>query len=531
MKLRYLALFFILFSFTSQADLVERITLNPSRIDSNGASFAPSISADGRYIAFHSSANNLDFSDTNRFVDVYLYDRHLQNIQRVSLSSDGSEGDFISQFPAVAADGRFIAFQSDASNLVPNDTNRTTDIFVRDLVTAETVRVSVSSTGQEGNLPAMAPAISGDGRYVVFHSEASNLVSGDRNNLFDIFLHDRDTNTTQLISTETDGSATDGFSFNPLLSHDGRYIVYTSEATGLVADDNNGMADIFLYDQETASTRRVSVDAAGNEADNDSLSPAISAEGRYIAFASRATNLVPNDNNAVADIFVYDRQTATIERVSVSSSGAESNEAATNPAISGNGRYVAFNSAATNLVAEDNNTAIDVFVHDRATGQTRLLSVQQQQSSPEAASFFRPALSENGRWIAFESRMASLVSNDFNRVTDVFLYDQTYAATFNMLTTILRIPALTTSDGFHYTAELALLQDAPLQFEVTQLLPVEAGLAAVPTRFTATTLLLEMDTIEVLQPDGQREQYRARLQLDAEAFPYRLEVTELERAE
>src|SRR5207245_298074 len=222
----------------------------------------------------------------------------------------------------------------------------------------------------EGNGASTGVALSADGRFVAFTSVATNLVAGDANGVSDVFVHDRQAGTTERVSVDSAGSEGNGASTGVALSADGRFVAFTSVATNLVAGDTNGAADVFVHDRQTGTTERGSVDSAGSEGNGASTGVALSADGRFVAFTSAATNLVAGDTNGVTDVFVHDRQTGTTERVSVDSAGIEGNGASAGVALSADGRFVAFTSVATNLVAGDTNGAADVFVHDRGTTDT-----------------------------------------------------------------------------------------------------------------------------------------------------------------
>jgi Tol biopolymer transport system component len=278
----------------------------------NGASAsAPAISADGRYVAFSSYASNLVSGDTNGAEDVFVHDRETGATERVSVAADGSEtGRFTSSSaPSLSADGRYVAFTSGGSNLVPGDGNNSQDVFVRDRIERSIERVSVAGDGTEGNNFSSETAISADGRYVAFGSFSSNLVPGDRNNAADIFVRDRATGTTERVSVASDESEGNGFTSGPALSADGRYAGFASGATNLVEEDTNEGWDLFLRDRERGATERVSVAADGNEANDGSLTAsAIGGNGRYVAFASSASNLVAGDTNGQTDVFVRERK-------------------------------------------------------------------------------------------------------------------------------------------------------------------------------------------------------------------------------
>ncbi len=230
----------------------------------------------------------------------------------MSVATDGTEADGVSYTSAISADGRFVAFYSGATNLVSGDTNGTTDVFVHDRQTGTTERVSVATGGgQADNGSFGPPAISADGRFVAFYSNATNLVGGDTNSKYDIFVHDRQTGTTERVSVATGGGQATDSSQSPAISADGRFVTFYSNATNLVGGDTNGAADVFVHDRQTGTTERVSVATGGGQATGgDSYDPAISADGRFVAFDSAATNLVSGDSNSSDDMFVHDRGTS-----------------------------------------------------------------------------------------------------------------------------------------------------------------------------------------------------------------------------
>jgi Tol biopolymer transport system component len=266
------------------------------------SSWGPSISADGRYVAFSSSWAGLVPGDANSADDVFVRDRLGGTTERVSVRSDGSEANGNSGCTSISADGRYVAFESDATNLVDGDANGMTDVFVHDRLTGTTERVSVNTDGAEGNGPSVGIdtshesfatiAISADGRYVVFPSDADNFVPGDTNGQTDIFVRDRQTGATSRVSVAADGTQAAGASGSPSISGDGRYVVFHSKADNLVAGDTNGFQDVFLRDRQMDTTLRVSVTADGEEGDNRSGDPSISADGRCVAFDSLASNFV-----------------------------------------------------------------------------------------------------------------------------------------------------------------------------------------------------------------------------------------------
>jgi hypothetical protein len=369
-----------------------------------------------------------------------------QSTVRASVDAAGAEGSDWSGVsspggaPALSADRRWVAFESLAQNLVPGDKNGWIDIFVKDLTTGAIVRVSVDSAGVEGNSGGTYPSLSGDGRFVAFLSMSDNLVAGDTNATNDVFLHDRDPDgngifdegngVTTRVSVRSNGAQANKASNFPMVSADGSTVVFSSYASNLVAGDTNGASDVFAYDRLTAKTRRVSVDSAGVQANDASYYAAVSADGQRVAFQSHATNLVAGDSNGYADIFVRDRSAGTTNRVSVDSSGAQANSSSSDPGISADGNVVSFTSNATNLVAGDTNRVSDVFVHDRASGATERVSVDSAGTEADGVSVScLLAPSADGRFVAFYSSAYNLVSGDTNAVWDVFVRDRKSATT------------------------------------------------------------------------------------------------------
>jgi len=372
-------------------------------------------------MAFRSLAGNLVPLDTNHSTDVFVHDLAWRTTERVSVSSTGEQGNHDSFDASISLDGRYVAFGSLASNLVPGDTNGYEDAFVRDRSTGITTRVSVSSTGEQGNANSFHPAISADGRYVAFHSQATNLVSPDTNgSAYDIFLHDRASGTTKLVSRSTTGVQGNAQSLYPWISADGRYVVFESLASNLVPGDTNGASDVFVRDCASDVTTRVSVSSTGAQGNSTSDSPSISADGRFVAFRTFASNLVPGDTNRTGDVLVHDRVTGTTTRVSVTSGGQQADYSSFLSSISSDGRYVAFESFATNLVPRDTNGSVDIFVHDRVRGITTRVSVstygEQANSDCDA-----PVISADGRYAGFASHATNLVPLDANSAPDDFV--------------------------------------------------------------------------------------------------------------
>jgi Tol biopolymer transport system component len=417
------------------AGVTERVSVSTGGEQGNGQSIHPAVSADGRYVAFGSYASNLVPGGTNGYADVFARDRLAGTTELVSVSSSGGQGDYGSggMAPSISADGRYVAFVSEASNLVPGDTNAHQDIFVRDRLAGATMRVSVSSSGEQGDNDSRFASISGDGRYVAFHSYASNLVPGDTNGTWDVFVRDRVLGVTERVSVSTGGEQTNGQSYYPSISGDGRYVAFQSDASNLVPGDTNGCFDVFVRDRLSGTTERVSVSSAEEQGNWHSQLPCISADGRYVAFHSSATNLVPGDTNVspygdpLPDVFVRDRAAGLTELVSVSTGGQQGNGGSGYPglSVSADGRYVAFDSEATNLVPGDTNGTWDIFVRDRLLGTTERVSVSTGgEQGNDYSGGYAVSISADGRYVAFASYASNLVPGDTNGTWDVFVRDR-----------------------------------------------------------------------------------------------------------
>jgi Tol biopolymer transport system component len=324
----------------------------------------PAISADGRYVAFASSATNLVKGDRNQVADIFLRDRQAGTTERVSMVDRRTEANADSLSPSISPDGRFIAYASFADNLVPGDTNFTSDVFLLDRSTRTLQRVSVSSTGAQANNTSGEPAVSPDGRLVAFSSDATTLIPGDVDDAAsDVYLRDVPAGTTEGISTASTGIVR--HSGGPAISADGSVVAFHSWDSGLVVPDTNDRYDVYVLNRTTGVTERVSIDSTGVQGNNDSTGASISSDGRFVAFTSDADNLVTGDTNFDIDVFVHDRATHTTVRASVSTNGMETGFelGSLNASISSNGQVVAFESEG-GLVPEDGGFPVDVFVHD-----------------------------------------------------------------------------------------------------------------------------------------------------------------------
>lgn len=396
----------------------------------------PDVSDDGRFVAFVSGATNLIPVDTNGRWDVFLRDQQLGVTTRVNVDSSGVPADDHGDFPMLSRDGRFVVYSTPASNLVMGDLNGDDDVFVHDTQTATTERVSVDSSGSEAHGASFLPTISASGRYVVFTSSAPDLVAGDTNQKMDVFLRDRVAGTTARVSLRSGGGQSNGNSYDGWITPDGRFVVFHSQSTDLVAGDNNPLEDVFVHEIPTAITTRVSVSTAGLGGNASSFRGTISDDGRFVAFTSYASNLVAGDTNGVLDTFVRDRWTGETRRVSVGAGGVQGSAQSLSGRICGDGRFVAFMSEAANLVSGDTNGVADSFVHELATGLTTRVSVGGAgvQGNGETAFQPWPSISSDGRWVAFSSAASNFVSGDTNGWSDVFLVDRASFAPWSYCT-------------------------------------------------------------------------------------------------
>lgn len=387
----------------------------------NADSGASKLSTFGRHVTFASAATNLVAGDTNGFTDVFVRDRDNSTTQLVSMARDGRPANGNSRPGGMGNDGRLIVFDSDASNIVSPDTNGAYDVFIRNVSTGTQNRLSVSSTGGQANGPSFRPSMSAQGGIVAFDSYATNLVPGDTNGGFDVFLRNRTANTTRRVSVGPGGIQANGESTGASVSADGRYIVYESGASNLVPDDANGLIDVFLRDLGTATTEIVSVGVGGEPANGNSVIADVSGNGRYVVFTSLASNLVPDDTNGEADIFMRDRATGTTSRLSVSSAGQQGNGQSLNGSVSDDGTRVSFDSFADNLVSGDTNGQPDVFVRHRQLATTTRVSVSSSKVEGNQGSV-ASAISGDGRFVSFTSGASNLVPSDTNGAADIFVH-------------------------------------------------------------------------------------------------------------
>jgi hypothetical protein len=408
-----------------RAQVVTRVSVDSTGVEGNAASDVPAISADGRFVVFLSSATNfVNESAGNYMQQVFVHDRASGTTEGVSVSSSGQLADGFCYTPAISADGRCVAFASIATNLVPSGGTGFFEIYLRDRIAGTTERVSLPNSGDPQDGSSFYPALSADGQIVAFESRATNLVGNDTNRSVDVFVHDRHANRTERVSVSSFGQQGNGDSQHPAISADGILVAFESDASTLVSGDSNRFRDIFVHDRSTGATERASVTSSGGQAHDSSFDASISADGRFVAFESWADNLVLNDTNHDSDVFVHERASGVTERVSVDSSGGELHDVSGFASISADGSLVAFTSWAKNVTSADTNAVADVFLRDRNAATTTVVSVDCAWAAGNGESFLH-ALSSDGTCVAFASAATDLVDGDTNGCLDVFVNDLT----------------------------------------------------------------------------------------------------------
>ncbi len=350
--------------------------------------------------------------------------------ERVSVSSTGaqgndSSGNGLGRQLQVSEDGRFVVFTSFASNLVPGDTNGEKDVFVRDTLAATTIRASVGHQGQQGNGRCDSVGISADGRFVVFMSESSNLDPLDFNGQRDIFLYDHQAGTSELVSRSFSADSAAGSSESPSITADGSQVCFWSSGTNIVFGDTNGVGDIFVWNRSTGISQRISIDPSGGQNSAPSRSPHIARQGRYVTFEGPDGDLVFVDSNGGDDVFVKDMLTGAVERAQ---RAIQLDGNSRRPQISGDGRYIVFESTSTIAVNGDSNGLQDVFLWDAFAGDLTRVSESTAGAQANGISF-DPRISADGQWIAYESTASNLIVGDTNGLTDVFVTNRIFGAT------------------------------------------------------------------------------------------------------
>ncbi|MCH8815338.1 MAG: thrombospondin type 3 repeat-containing protein [Chloroflexi bacterium] len=412
---------------TAAVGLTERVSTDSSGVQGNDRSGSPRLSETGRYAAFSSDATNLVPNDTNGVEDVFLVDRDTDQIEFVSVNTAGEIGNGYSLSYGMTDDARYLVFVSGATNLVVNDTNGVSDLFLRDRQSGTTERVSIGAGGTEGDGETLRGSLDGFATRSAFQSNATNLVPSDTNSEWDIFVRDLGAGTTIRASVSDTGAEGDGRSLGGVLSWDSRYVAFYSTSTNLVPGDTNGNADVFIRDMQLGTTERVSVGTNGEEGDFDAGATfGVSQHGRYVAFSSSATNLLSPPVDACPGkpkcgrIYVRDRTLGTTTLVSEAEDGTDPDDTSGEVTISRDGTRVVFSSWATNLVPDDTNGTLDVFVKDLSTGSLEIVSVA-SDGSPAAGGSGNGTISGDGLVYGFQGYASNLVLGDTNGVSDAFV--------------------------------------------------------------------------------------------------------------
>lgn len=405
------------------AQTTTRETVSSTGVQGTLGCGTPVLSADGRFVAFRSGSPNLVPGDTNGMNDIFVRDRTTGQTTRISVDSAGVQANANSGQCHISADGRFVVFECGASNLVAGDTNGTGDIFCHDRQTGQTTRVSLGASGQQATGNCQQCSISADGRFVTFQSSDNNLVPGDICVGTDVFLRDRQLGTTVIVSASNTTGQTFTNRQRARISADGSTVVFDSAADDLVSNDTNGLNDIFAWSRLTGAITLVSLSSGAQQGNGQSLECNVSANGRYVVFSSAATNFgggVANGN--LFDIFVRDRVTNQTTCANVTNGGADANGFGQGGTITDDGRFVAFWSDATNLVPNDTNGVYDCFLRDRQNATTTRISVSAAgiQGFSQSA---EPFVAGGGRYVAFTGASTNVVLPDTNGTGDIYVRD------------------------------------------------------------------------------------------------------------
>jgi Tol biopolymer transport system component len=411
----------------------ELISVNDAGGQGTNDSDRGTISADGRYVAFASLAENLVPDDTNFASDVFVRDRVASTTERVSVGPGGVQGDDNSGMLAlldkadISADGRFVAFASNASNFVAGDVAGTSDVFVHDRQTGETELISRGLDGFPAG-GSVAPSISADGRFVAFRSFSDRLVpEGNANFVDHVYVADRTTSTIERVDVSSNGELADGPAFNLAISADGRFVAFDTSAGNLVAGDGDQAQDVFVHDRQTGRTEGISTRRRTDTFTGQSFLNSISADGRFVGFESNDPTLVGRDANGFfSDVFVFDRSRRRLELVSLSTDGVQGNDDSVGALVSDDGRFVVFTSRADNLARRDRNQAFDVFRRDLENETTERLAADDRidQSRPFGFDVKASDITPDAGMIALLTRADLVREEDVGFfVEDVYVFD------------------------------------------------------------------------------------------------------------
>ena len=424
----YICFFFSAIPLHAQIRSIQRISVDSSNQEANGASDGATINSDATVVAFRSDASNLDSRDLNSHRDVFYRDNSNSITGLASFSTSPGDGDSGNGSTGtrhvwISADGRYLSFASEASNLLGDglDYNVVQDVFRYDRTTNQIQRINLQSSMSQAFQPSDGGPVSDDGNYIAFSTLDSTFATSDQNGASDIYLRNEQGLLSSLQSLASTTMTGNSASTDPTISGDGSIVGFTSNATDLVAGDTNGSSDIFVFVDLKGTMGRISAASDGTQGNANSTQPFMSSSGQYVVFSSLASNLVAGDTLGVQDIFLRDRFSDEVERISVGRLGQEANGASSMASISSDGRYVAFLSDASNLVKGDSNETTDAFVYDRQTSETLRVNLNTKGKQGKAA-VTDLQISADGKWVVFSTADSTLLT-DTNGVSDVFLVE------------------------------------------------------------------------------------------------------------
>jgi Tol biopolymer transport system component len=379
----------------------------------NGASRSPVTSADSRYVAYSSVASNLVVGDDNDASDVFCYDAESGMTLLVSHAADGTPASGKSHGPAISTTGRYVAYQSAAGDLAGADeTRRTVDVFRYDSITDATILVSRPTTRGNKYEGSRLASISGNGRWVAYASTSGSIAMHDTNRRSDVFVFDASTEETARVSLDLDGSQRRGDSYDPALSSNGRFLAYTFKPAG------RHPGAIYRYNLDTKRTVLVSHSSRGVRGNRHSSQPSISGDGHLVAYRSAADNLILDDTNGYPDVFMFNAKTGRTALMSYASDGGPANGRSAAPSLSLDGQFIAFQSVASNLTTDDGRKRSNIYEQFLQVGFTVLISESRSAAPPNGAST-SPSISGDGFAVVFSSRASNLVAGDTRQI-DIF---------------------------------------------------------------------------------------------------------------
>ena len=393
-------------------DYLELLSKSSNGKGGNWTSLEADLDSSGNLAVFMSAADNLVDRDNNGVNDIFLHNAKTEQTTRISTDSLGNELDDASFNPTISGNGAVAAFEVYDDSFGSN-----TEIFTKDLNTGKLEKISVSYLGSSPDAPSWKPATGNAGNIIAYQSWASNIVQNDNNGTVDIFAYDRRTQTNVRVSVDSSGNEGDGWSYPPEVSPDERFVVFSSDATNL---SSSGISGVFLHDLASGTTRHVSPTTDGKNPTKYISASDVSAFGSLVVFSSQAKNLVLGDTNGVSDVFLHNVNTGETRILSRSATGQLGNGSSYSPTITADGRYVAFSSSATNLVANDTNGQSDIFVVRVADSAIAMVNVTMLTGSQGDLSSFAPQIAPKGDWIAFGSYADNFSSIDADSTYDIF---------------------------------------------------------------------------------------------------------------